>query len=203
MFDPCRSGSPPLDFEVKRDEGFLRSELIPGCLAFWDAIQTAKGPQPDPERDLYLPASEEAAARWVQTAAAYRSLATERRDLETALKALKARMVEAESVFLGQMGEFLLAETAGVRVTRYLQNGSVDYPALLSTVLPDLDTEQLDRFRRPPSERIKVTLQDQPAGRRQPRPASTSDPTAQQPAGRAPLPNRGWRVSPLHWRHTP
>ncbi len=128
VFDPCHNGSAPLDFEVKRDESFLRTELVPSCLAFWEAIETGKAPEPDPEHDLYLPVTEEAVAQWMEAASAYRSLTTERRDLETALKALKTRMAETDAVFLGQMGEFLLAETGGIRVTRYLQNGTVDNP---------------------------------------------------------------------------
>ena len=58
----------------------------------------------------------------------YRELAAERQELETSLKALKAKMDEAEDVFVGLMGEYLLAETAGIKVTRYVQNGSSTTP---------------------------------------------------------------------------
>lgn len=58
------------------------------------------------------------------------------------------------------MGEFLLADLEGIKVTRYLQNGSVDYTALLKEIVPDLDEATVSRFRRPASERVKVTLQD-------------------------------------------
>jgi nicotinamide mononucleotide (NMN) deamidase PncC len=99
----------------------------------------------------------------MEAASAYRSLASERRALEDSLKQLKARMAETEAVFLGQMGDYLLAETEGIRVSRYLQNGSVDYPALLKEIMPNVDEATLNRFRRPSSERVKVTLQSQPA----------------------------------------
>jgi len=163
VFDPCRAGSAPLDFEVKRAEGFLRDELVPACLTFWEAVQTARAPALDPKRDLYLPVTEEAVAQWMESASAYRSLAIERHALEDSLKQLKARMAETEAVFVDQMGDYLLAETEGIRVSRYLQNGSVDYPALLKAIAPNVDEATLNRFRRPGSERVKVTLQSQPA----------------------------------------
>ena len=61
----------------------------------------------------------------------YRELASERHDLEAKLKAVKTKQDDLEGDFVGLMGNYLLAETAGIKVTRYLQNGSVDYPALL------------------------------------------------------------------------
>ena len=162
VFDTCRNGSVPLDFEVKRAEGFLRDELVPACLTFWEAVQTARAPALDPSRGLYVPV-ESALAQWAHAASAYRSLVSERHALEDSLKQLKARMAETEAVFLGQMGDYLLAETEGIRVSRYLQNGSVDYPALLKAIAPNVDEATLNRFRRQPSERVKVTLQSQPA----------------------------------------
>jgi putative phage-type endonuclease len=146
------------DFPVVRDEAFIQEMLVPQCLQFWDAIANRKAPAPDPTRDLYLP-TDEALRQWTQAASSYRKLTAQRHDLEDSLKALKAQMGEAEGLFVRLMGEYLLAECEGIRVTRYLQSGSVDYPALLAAIAPSLDEATLDRFRRKPSERLKVTLQ--------------------------------------------
>ena len=159
VFDPCRPSSPPLEFAVERDETFLQSELIPACLAFWEAIKMAKAPPTDPKRDLYVPIDEESRSKWTRTAAEYRELAAKRRDLEDSLKQLKAQMAQAEDLFTGLMGDYLLADSEGIRVTRYLQNGTVDYSALLKEIAPNVDESTLNRFRRQPSERVKVTLQ--------------------------------------------
>jgi len=157
VFDPCRPGSPAVEFTIERDERFQQSELVPACLAFWEAIETGKAPPQDPDRDLYVPANN-ALAQWREAASEYKELAAERRDLEDSLKRLKERMKQTESAFVGLMGEHLLADTQGFRITRYLQNGSVDYKALLHEIAPDLDAAVLERHRRKPSERLKVSV---------------------------------------------
>ena len=104
-----------------------------------------------------------ALAQWTSVARGYRELANDKHDLEQKLKTIKTRMDEAEDVFVGLMGECLLAETGGVRVARYLQNGSVDYSALLKELAPNLDEATMNRFRREPSQRVKVTVQTETA----------------------------------------
>jgi putative phage-type endonuclease len=163
VFDPCRSGSPALEFAIPRDETFLQTELIPACLQFWDAITKGKAPPQDPTRDFYMPV-DGALTQWIEGADEYRDLAAERHELEARLKAVKTKQDGLEGDFVVAMGEFLLAETGGVRVTRYLQKGSVDYGALLKDLAPALDDSTLDKYRRQPSERVRVTLQDTTAG---------------------------------------
>jgi len=161
VFDPCRAGSTPLDLTIDRDEGFLRDALIPACLRFWEHIQKGKAPPPDPNRDLYVPV-EPALTQWTQAAADYRELVQARQELEARLDTLRASMAAHQGLLVGLMGDFLLAETAGIRVARYLQSGSVDYQALLKEIAPDLDPAILDRHRKKPSERVKVTLAAEP-----------------------------------------
>ncbi len=54
------------------------------------------------------------------------------------------------------MDGFLAAEAAGLKVTRYLQNGSIDYAKALKALLPELES-----YRRKASERVRVTAQDE------------------------------------------
>ena len=147
------------EFRITRDDAFINEVLVPACLAFWDAIETAKAPPTDPKRDLYVPIDEKTQTKWAGAAGEYRELAAKRRDLEQVLKDLKGKMAAAEDVFTALMGDYLLAETKGIRVTRYMQNGTVDYSALLKEMAPGVDESTLNRFRRQPSERVKVTLQ--------------------------------------------
>ena len=158
VFDPCLSGSPPLEFAIARDEPFLTTALIPACLAFHKCIIDGQAPEYDRERDLYVPV-DDALTEWAQAARTYRELTEDRGHLERQLKTIKEKLGQAEAVFVGLMGEALVAETAGVRVTRYRQDGNVDYTALLKAVAPDLDDATRDRYRRPATQRIKVTLQ--------------------------------------------
>ena len=52
---PVGAGAAALEFTIERDDDFLRDELIPACLKFWEHIQKQKPPQPDSSRDLYCP----------------------------------------------------------------------------------------------------------------------------------------------------
>jgi putative phage-type endonuclease len=158
VFDPCLAGFPPLEFLVERDERFIAGELVPACLAFHKCIIDGQAPDCDRDRDLYVPVDGEL-AQWQDAARTYRALLEDRGQLDARLKGIKERLAHAEAVFVRLMGEHRLAETAGVCVTRYRQNGSVDYPALLQEIAPDLDAATLERHRRPPGERVKVTLQ--------------------------------------------
>ena len=158
VFDPCLPDTQPIDFPIVRNETFLRTELVPACLAFWDALSSGKGPEPNPKRDLYTPVGDEARLLWKTASAQYRELATKRRELETKLKVLRTKQDELEEEFVSAMGAFLLADTGGLKVTRYMQSGTVDYPALLKEIAPSLDVTTLNRFRRQSSERVKVTV---------------------------------------------
>lgn len=158
VFDPCLAGSPPLAFAIARDEPFLTTALIPACLAFHKCLIDGQAPEYDRERDLYVPV-DDALTEWTQAAQDYRKLTEDRGHLERQLKTIKEKLGQAEAVFVGLMGEALVAETAGVRVIRYRQDGNVDYTALLKAVAPDLDDATRDRYRRPATQRIKVTLQ--------------------------------------------
>ncbi len=92
---------------------------------------------------------------------------TERRklflkDLEGQLKATKRELDALQTDLVALMGEALIAESDGLRITRYCARGSLDYPALLKAQLPDLDPGTLEQYRRPASERVRVSVQADP-----------------------------------------
>lgn len=146
-----------LEFPIARDAAFLSNELIPACLHFAEQIKRREAPPRDPQRDLLVPEGADL-ARWTQLAATYRALSAECGQLETPLMALQERLATTQEELVALMGEFLLAESAGLKVTRSLQNGAIDYKAALAALLPDVDAAALEAFRRPASERVRTTL---------------------------------------------
>ena len=153
VFDPCLPDQPSLEFYINRDDQFIDTELVPACLQFWESIKTGTAPATDPERDVYVPDD----AQWHEAAQVYRALMQDRHRLEQQLKPIKDQLAQAEATFVELMGNHLLAEAAGVRVTRYQQQGSVDYASLLVEL--DVDPAVLEQHRRKASDRVKVTLQ--------------------------------------------
>ena len=59
------------------------------------------------------------------------------------------------------MGGFLAAEASGLKISRFLQNGAIDYGKALKTLLPDVDAAELETYRRKASERVRVTSLDE------------------------------------------
>ena len=145
-----------LAFPVARDEAFVTQELVPACLAFWEAIAKRKEPPRDPARDLYVPVGEEL-EQWSVLAGEYRDLLREKARLDALLKANKDELDRLETGLLAQMGEFLAAEAAGLKVTRYLQSGAVDYGKALKALFPELDPAELETYRRKAAERVRIT----------------------------------------------
>ena len=149
-----------LEFPVERDEAFLSEELVPACLQFWEAVAKRKEPPRDPARDLYVPVGK-ALEQWSMLAGEYRDLLREKARLDVLLKANKDALDRLETGLLAQMGEFLAAEAAGLKVTRYLQSGAIDYGRALKALVPDLDPAELETYRRQGSERVRITPLDE------------------------------------------
>jgi len=59
------------------------------------------------------------------------------------------------------MGGFLAAEAAGLKVTRFLQSGAIDYGKALKALVPDLDPAELETYRRQGCERVRITPLDE------------------------------------------
>jgi putative phage-type endonuclease len=148
-----------LEFPVTRDAAFLDQELVPRCLAFWEAIAKRQEPPRDPARDLYVPDGE-ALDHWAILAGDYRDQRREKARLEALLKESKEELDRLEAALIAMMGDFLTAEAAGLKVTRFLKNGAIDYGQALKALLPDLDAAVLETYRRQATERVRVTVLD-------------------------------------------
>ncbi|MBK1699944.1 YqaJ viral recombinase family protein [Thiococcus pfennigii] len=145
-----------LEFPVARDAAFLDQELVPRCLAFWEAIAQRQEPPRDPARDLYVPDGE-ALDHWVILAGDYRDRRREKACLEARLKESKEELDRLEAALVAMMGDFLTAEAAGLKVTRFQQNGAIDYGQALRALRPDLEAAALETYRRQPTERVRIT----------------------------------------------
>ena len=162
VFDPVKPKVHPLEFEILREAEFIERELVPACLSFAEAVRTGQAPTPDPTRDHFVPQGDQQ-AKWQRHALTYRTAEAEAQRLETALKEVKGRLSDAQAGLVALMGDYLLANQDGVQVLRYRQRGSVDYPAVLEAIAPDLDAQVLEAHRRPTTTRVKVTLKDEAA----------------------------------------
>jgi hypothetical protein len=151
-----------LEFPVARDEVFLSQELVPAALAFSEAIFKRKEPPRDPALDLYVPVGEDL-DQWSVLAGEHRDLLREKARMDALLKDNKTELDRVETALLGMMGEFLAAEAAGLKVTRFLQSGAIDYAKALKTLLPELDAAELETYRRKASERVRITALDEDA----------------------------------------
>ena len=150
-----------LELPVARDEPFLAETLVPACLAFWEAVRTRQEPPLDPARDLFVPGGE-GLDRWSVLSGEYRAIDAELTRAKASAAALKEARERLEQALLGLMGGFLTGEAAGVRVTRYLQQGAIDYRAALAKLLPEVEPSVLEGYRAKASERVKVTVLAEP-----------------------------------------
>jgi putative phage-type endonuclease len=161
-----------LDLDVPRDEACI-GRIVEAAQAFWDRVRSGKEPPPDPERDLYRPAGTDLAT-WQRLAGDYRRLERERQTLATRLKALDAALSDLEPPLLALMGGFLLADAEGLRITRFLQQGAVDYKAALKALRPDTAESDLNAYRRTAAERVRITVR--PAAGPPEAPAASTSP---------------------------
>ena len=89
------------------------------------------------------------------------TLLREKARLDELLKESKEDLGRVEVALIAMMGGFLAAEAAGLKVTRFLQNGAIDYDKALKALLPELDPSEFEIYRRKASERVRVTAQDE------------------------------------------
>ena len=148
-----------LEFEIQRDEGFIK-ELISTARAFWHAVTTKKEPTKDPERDLFLPQGP-AVQHWQQLAADYRKNQAQVIDLKDQLERLALCQDALEQQFVALMGDYRAAEHSGVRVNRFQVQGTVDYKGALQALVPDLMESALIPYRKPASDRVRMTCREE------------------------------------------
>lgn len=144
--------------EVPRDDRHI-AELTTKALALWDAIERRIEPAKDPARDLFVPIAA-ALAEWREIARQYRDLELQQTARQAELDKIGERKTALQRELLRLMGSFAQGAAAGIRVTRYLQRGNVDYAKLLKEQAPQIGSEVLEQYRRAASERVRVDPTD-------------------------------------------
>ena len=148
-----------LDIPVPRDDAIINT-IIFEARKFWECLKTNTPPERDPERDIFIPSGLQL-DQWNTLASSYHTAEEMILDYKSKIQALEKEQSQIESNLLQLMGDFAHAESAGLRISRYLQQGSIDYRAVLKSLHPDLDPVVLEQFRKPPTERSRFTLKDE------------------------------------------
>ena len=158
VFYTQKDGGALITFDLELDLN-LASELSTITKDFWEAVKQDKAPPMDPGRDVFVP-NGEAREAWDALAETRLRLTDAIAKEEKIVKSLKAELKANGTELVGKMGDFGHAAAAGIAVTRYEQQGAVDYTQLLRDLLPDLDPAVLASYRKAGSSRVKVTKKD-------------------------------------------
>ena len=119
-----------------------------------------KPPTTNPERDIYIPSGQEL-DKWNARAANYHAIEKLIEEFQIKIELLQKEQADIGKEFLKLIGDFAQAESAGLRISRYMQQGSIDYKAALLALHPDVDPVFLETFRKDSSERTRITLKDE------------------------------------------
>mgnify|MGYP007055478155 FL=1 len=82
-------------------------------------------------------------------------LQSELKTLEAQAKALKASLKDMSQAMQNEMGDFKLADYAGVKVTRFEKRGTIDYAALIEAL--GIEEAVLERYRKPSVKDVRVS----------------------------------------------
>lgn len=148
-----------LDIPIPRDDNVINA-IIFEARKFWEYLKTNTPPERDPNRDVFIPSGAQL-DRWNTLASSYHNAEDLILDYKSKIMVLEEEQTQIESNLLQLMGDFAHAESAGLRVSLYLQQGSIDFRAALKSLVPDLDPVVLEQFRKLPSERSRFTIKDE------------------------------------------
>jgi len=148
-----------LDIPIVRDDAIINT-IIFEARKFWECLKTNMPPERDPDRDIFIPSGLQL-DQWNVLASSYHHAEEMISDYKSKIKALEQEQSHVENSILQLMGDFAHAESAGLHVSRYLQQGSIDYRAALKSLVPDHDPALLEQFRKAPTERSRFTLKEE------------------------------------------
>jgi len=125
------------------------NEILEASKLFWEHVTTNTPPVPDPERDWFIPESGEQQFKWDAYSDAWRTQQHRIEALKEELKGLEKVQKANQSAMIALMGPFMQADIGGVKVTRFMKKGSIDYGKYLSTKFPNIDLDdELESYRK-------------------------------------------------------
>lgn len=133
-----------------------KSEIIAAADIFHEAVITGKAPPTDPERDWYIPETKGNRFVWESNSDLWRLKNHRIKALKEKLKALENEQAAIQGSMIALMGPFRQADFGGVKITRYIKRGSIDYPAYLKDVFPDKEIDdELEVYRKSAREEVR------------------------------------------------
>jgi len=168
------------DVEAKRGYGFwiaadeaYQERLLEAEREFWRRVRDGEEPPLDPERDVFSPEvlrpdvppeqldtlpADTPWFRWQRAEASWLEINNQIKALEAEIRKLKEGKAKAEAEMVALMGDHLRAEgLEGLKITRFTKRGTLDYRAALERLLPDLEPERLEVYRKPSSAGVRFT----------------------------------------------
>lgn len=132
-----------------------QARLLEAADKMWNSVQTLNPPAADADRDSLTDLSDE----FNQAEAEYLEAARAAKALEAELKLLKETMAVSQAKMVSEMGSFASATgSLGLKVTKFVRKGTVDWEKLLGEIAPDLDPNYIEGYRKAASESVKITL---------------------------------------------
>ncbi len=146
-------------FKILRDDALL-DEIRQRVLVFWAHVRDDDEPPKDKALDLFVPASGQM-AEWARHAREITYIDEQQTQLEKKQAELKAQRTAHQQAVVAMMGDYLLAESMGLKVTRYAVKGGVNYDAVLKAFAPKVTPDDLDAHRKPSREQVRITVQSE------------------------------------------
>jgi putative phage-type endonuclease len=147
-------------FEVELSDS-MRDHIIAKAEWFWNLVSTETPPEKDPERDCFIPEDGEKRFLWEAQADAWRQNHLKAKQLKAQLEQIAVSQKEIQSEMLTLMGEFKNTDVSGVKISRFIKKGSVDYQSFLKEYFPKLDIDALtDDYRKPGRSECRFTLSE-------------------------------------------
>lgn len=150
----------PIVFEIQRDDVAIQ-RMVKAELEFWELVQKGSEPKKCLLRDYFSPEGA-AAVEWFTTSTAMRTLEQEKQELKKRLEQIELEQEECKSTFVRLMGNHMLADWDGVRVTRYIQAGRVSWKDIVMQLDPKFSESKYPTHCGKPTEKLRVTVDDAP-----------------------------------------
>jgi len=149
----------PVCLVVKRDEDLIK-EIIEAEKIFWEMVETATPPVPDPLRD-FIPLDRLDMEAVRPLAAQMRDVERQTQVLKAQLKALGKQADDLQSELMVHLGEFRKVDALGVKVTSYEVEGKVSWKGVALALSPEIPPEVLEANRSDATLATRVTINPQ------------------------------------------
>jgi len=157
FYNPLDNGDHRI-FKVMRDDDLIEI-LLSKIETFWDYVENDKQYPMNPKLDIYVPTDDQT-EEWIYQADKYRLFNQQIKKYEENIKLQKQKRNKHQKELQNMMGDFCKAEFAGVALTRFNQQGKINYSKLIAENL-DVSDETLEQYRGDDSERCRVTVTNQ------------------------------------------